>query len=369
MERQLAAKRLTASDLTFFESRFRTLHVGGQKAINLNADVFVDAIYPSLPTIARGQDGRIPVDLFIHGPGLQPELNLQRKIIKFGSYKNWRLDGEFVYGPAGDESRFDVLHPGDYVILEFVGELVPTGVRAVFLSRGVADDLSLHAALTTRFETRSMIPLQAVELQTIVAEAEPASGHPVRLLLLEADLEDLARGGVRGYDSLPPDYRVTRAELARSLKRAAEVGQQGEELVNEFLERRRKDGLISEFRWTAAENAASPYDFRVIEESGLEPVFLDVKATTGDFSRRMHISLSELRTMAHAEQRYDLYRVYELREDSGKLRVLRDTRAFARGVLEILSKLPEGVDSTGVSILPDTLPFSVASDLAPPPRT
>jgi len=41
MTTRLALKRLTDSDLTIFETLFRKLAAGNQKAINLNADVFI----------------------------------------------------------------------------------------------------------------------------------------------------------------------------------------------------------------------------------------------------------------------------------------------------------------------------------------
>src|SRR5688500_2960249 len=98
-QQRLILKRLPASDLTFFEWQHRNRPAGNQKAITLNADVFVAQMYPALPQIAAESDGRLPIDLVIHGPGLRPPVNLQRKIIKHGSYKNWRLDGEFIYNP------------------------------------------------------------------------------------------------------------------------------------------------------------------------------------------------------------------------------------------------------------------------------
>jgi len=39
MPSRLALKKLTRSDLTFFEPKYRTIGAGNQKAINLNADV------------------------------------------------------------------------------------------------------------------------------------------------------------------------------------------------------------------------------------------------------------------------------------------------------------------------------------------
>ena len=46
MINKLALKRLTASDLTLFEWHFNYRNAGNQKAINLNADVFKDQLYP-----------------------------------------------------------------------------------------------------------------------------------------------------------------------------------------------------------------------------------------------------------------------------------------------------------------------------------
>src|SRR5687767_8045117 len=94
--KRLALKRLTISDLTFFDWHFKNNPELRQKAINLNADIFVQRLYPSLPETEPAKTGRIPIDLFVYGPGLMPELNVQRKIVKTPSYKNWRLNGETV---------------------------------------------------------------------------------------------------------------------------------------------------------------------------------------------------------------------------------------------------------------------------------
>ena len=69
MQRRIALKRLKASDLTLFEWQFRHRNAGNQKSINLNADVFVKQLFPSLPEVAAETNGRIPLDLSIYGPG------------------------------------------------------------------------------------------------------------------------------------------------------------------------------------------------------------------------------------------------------------------------------------------------------------
>lgn len=102
-----------------FEWQFRNKNAGNQKSINLNADVFIDRLYPSLQDTDVGRNGRVPLDLFLYGPGNARAWNLQRKIIKGGSYKNWRLNGEYIANPPDQPNRFDVLVPGDFVIFDF----------------------------------------------------------------------------------------------------------------------------------------------------------------------------------------------------------------------------------------------------------
>ena len=82
---KLALKRLTASDLTFFEWHFRNRNAGNQKAINLNADVFSDQLYPTLEVVIRDRQNKLGIDLWIAGPAAAEPINLQRKIIKGAS--------------------------------------------------------------------------------------------------------------------------------------------------------------------------------------------------------------------------------------------------------------------------------------------
>ena len=140
---KLGLKRLTASDLTFFEWHFRHRNAGNQKAINLNADVFRDQLYPSVDVIARDRQNKLGVDLWIAGPGAAKPVNLQRKIIKGPTYKNWRLDGEFIYNPADEPDRFNILVPGDIALFGFEGELAPNTVTLVLVANTAEQDKSI----------------------------------------------------------------------------------------------------------------------------------------------------------------------------------------------------------------------------------
>src|SRR5205823_357952 len=130
-------------------------------------DVFL-SLYPSLPELVPQLNGRIPIDLYVYGPGLEQGLNLQRKIIKAGSYKNWRLDGEFIYDPTPNPERFHPLTPGDLVLLEFGGDaVVPTTTRMFLLCNSSAPDTNLHRLFSDHLGARPMAVLAYASIERI----------------------------------------------------------------------------------------------------------------------------------------------------------------------------------------------------------
>jgi hypothetical protein len=355
MTRRIAVKTLTESDLTLFKYHHRRT-AGKQKAINLNADVFVDVLYPELPEHAMNLNGRIPIDLRIFGPGRFGEFNLQRKILKFGSYKNWRLDGEFIDDPIGEPGRFELLAPGDFAILEFFGEGFPTACKMVLISQ--SQDPSLHAALQLFVRDSRMIRINELQLSQLVRQVTLESDHPVYELLLDKSLEDAAYFGEIGTRDLlrgTSIRKLSRQELERARRRAEDSGLLGEEFVNAYLSQKLDVGEIEELKWDAAENAISPFDFS-FRESG-DSVEVDAKSTNGEFARVVHVSINELRRMATTTARYDLYRVFNMEESTASLRIAEDLQGFAKNLLASISNLPHGVAIDSVSVSPEVLHF------------
>ena len=366
MAAKLAVKRLTVSDLTLFRWHYHHQPTGRQKAkqkaINLNADVFVASLYPVLPTIALELDGRFPIDLYLYGPGLEGEFNLQRKIIKGGTYKNWRLNGELIPNPETNPTRFDILQPGDLVVFEFSGnnDLYPTTARAVFLAQSVIEDVPIYSALSDMIGARSMIALSAPDLARLVDQVDPIPNHPIRGLGLDAAMEDAALGGLDGASTIlqrRAGGRMSRTELLRAKENAEFIGRLGEELVSAYLLSLDVSGKIEEFTWDSDVNAVSPYDFRIMHE-GVVVTRIDVKSTAGEFARAIHISTGELIEMAGGDSEYVIYRVYETTERGAKLRISKDLRAFARQILEVFQHLPAGVRPDAISVAPELLNFS-----------
>lgn len=360
MIQKLAIKKLTASDLTLFEWHFRNRNAGNQKAINLNADVFIAELFPALLKSEQGKAGRISLDLYIYGPGLEGQYNLQRKIIKLGSYKNWRLDGEYILNPDESPARFNELSPGDFVVFDFQGDVSPTAARAVFLAKSNPKDSALCSVLDKTLGDRKMISLTIPQLSLLIGRAKPPDDHPINELILDAALEDAALGGVEGTKKLlsrRSGKHMSRSELERARQNAEEAGRAGEEYINAHLKMLKKKGAIQGFEWVSESNAVAPYDFW-LSEDGVSRILLDSKATSGDFDRTLHISMSELHRMCSGPERYDLYRVFEMGETSAKVRIARDVGTFAKQMMTVLESLPPGVQPDGFSVSPSILHFA-----------
>jgi hypothetical protein len=140
-------------------------------------------------------------------------------------------------------------------------------------------------------------------------------------------------------------------------KSAEQMGNTGEEIINDYFIREAEQNCIGGFEWTSSVNAISPFDFRVIGLAGASRL-LDVKSTAGTFSNPIHLSLAEIRTAVSGPEPYDIYRVYEITEEFAKLRIASNVRASLQGALDSLQNLPAGMSADSVSVAPDFFEFS-----------
>lgn len=356
---KFAVKRLTKTDLSFFEPQYRRLNKrSGQKSINLNRNPFVDVLYPDLPDVMAGRENGLEVALRIAGPGVaHREVRITRKIAKGQGYKNYRLNGEFVKNPEDAEHRFDRLQAGDVAVFGFEGVGRPELLRLFVLSAAEPDDVAVLETLRPT-ESQSMVAVTAETLAAAILLA-PAS-HPLHDLFLDpadaADLEEAALGdaaAARRLLSRPGRRRVAAAQLAEARRRAEEIGRDGEQLIADHFERGGKD--ILSWTWRSAENAISPWDFDLGHTVG--EIRVEVKSTGGAHGAPFHISMAELLT-ASEPPRYDLYRVCGLGPDGGRLRIAENIGEFARMVLATLSDLPAGVRPDAFTVDPALLTWS-----------
>ncbi|MEJ2116834.1 MAG: DUF3883 domain-containing protein [Pseudolabrys sp.] len=358
MAERIALKRLTASDLTFFESLFRSLNVGNQKSINLNADVFVQEFYPSLPDmVGFGAPDRILVNLRILGPDGASEYVLSRAITKRDAYKNWRLNGEFIWDPENQPGRFDVLSPNDLALIEFSGDPIPKEVSLLLIAQKSAVDAPLHSVLAPLIPggRKTMIEISRQALATAIDGISPS--HAIWAFVknptLEAALEDAAFGGLEGAEEISSVSKSVSAATLSAAKASAEKnGREGEAIVWSFLNAQMREGVYAEIQWVSRDNAISAYDFLVKNKDGSARL-LEVKSTSGEFSNKVHISIAELKA-AKADKAYDLWRVYRIDDEGACLKISESISDFAASVLKGLAP-PDGVTVDSISVDPNVL--------------
>jgi hypothetical protein len=223
----------------------------------------------------------------------------------------------------------------------------------------------IHAELSKLLVGRSMGLLSAPQLQEI-ADRLQDDAHPFRELTIDAELEDAALGGERGISALrrkPATRILTQDELQRARRVAEEVGRAGEELVYHYLSGLKSAGSIKDFRWESDKNAVAPYDFAILLHDNKE-IAIDVKSTSGEFDRRIHISTAELIEMT--KRTYHIYRVSEASDLGGNLRITEDVGPLATAILRICTQMPKGVDADSFSVDVSTMTFGKMIALSPP---
>lgn len=298
MKRKLALKRLSASDLTLFEHHYRNTSGAKQKAINLDAAVFVDALFPSLPSRLNTMHGRVIVTLTIYGPGGAGAHSITRKILK--QQKNWRLNGELISNPPEESARYDQLTKDDYAILDFTGDPESLTVRMYLVAQDSQQDAVLHAALQAKYGAsfsphKGLLEVDPDELARLLSGLALPTEHPALDFMDFDALEDAAQGGFDGLTNLRKRRQargVSREELGRARQSAEQIGRLGEEILNAWFDLQRQTGSGPEHRWDADTNAVAPYDFTLMNK-GKPWRRVDAKSTAGDFHNPIHVSVAE----------------------------------------------------------------------------
>jgi hypothetical protein len=356
MTERIAIKVMTGSDLTFFDAIFQAGTSGSnQKAINLNADVFAQVLYPDFTKHALGKSVEVPVKVSVLGPRPSKPYRFPRSITKGAKYKNWRLNGAAVPDPDDEAGKFNDLVPGDVAVLEFHGDAAPEAVTLVVIANKI--DPGLHAGLSALVlgGRQTMAAVSRTRLAHVVDASGAGVAHPIRALLedreLEAILEEVQIGAEPAVRKLRArkGRKVTKSDIEAARERFNRIGADGEALAHVLLSQMKRDGKLTDVVWTSEEDAAASWDFEVVELGG-KRIRMDAKSTTRGFDGAFFLSAAETVAAADPGVPYRIIRITDLTEDGATARISEDINELAAGIVKAAAALPQGVLPTCFSL-------------------
>ncbi len=142
---------------------------------------------------------------------------------------------------------------------------------------------------------------------------------------LQKDLEISAE-----MESDNPKFKT--ADIKKAKKHIAELGREGEELVNQYLEYQQQLNKVSSFEWiNKSGEQGKPYDFIIKYSDGLQQ-WMDVKTTTYDFAQPIIISNNEIHFVADSDldKQYAIFRVYSKEELQARLKICSQCLAYLK---------------------------------------
>lgn len=367
---KIAVKLLSMTDLSFFEVHYRARNIARQKSININKSVFSKQFFPNAAALIGTPDKEARITLDIRGPADSDRLIVTRKI-KIQE-KNWRLNGEVVASPANALDPYRNLAPDDIAVMRFEGDAQPEKLTLYLVAAAVPEDASVLTALSTLVGRGrgSMVAISREELSKLLSGAGLRATSPLSELLVDGEyeeaLEEAAQGGSRKLWQLRRNRgrKPTRLDLKNARETMERVGREGEELVNIHLSGEMEAGRLT-FTWVSDGDATAPLDFEIVRPDGRH-VKVDVKATRNAHGSAFHMSAAEVLEAAYSAEEYLVYRISELGDEGGVLRIGMDIRELARSIAAI--QLPEGVIPDSFTIDPGLLRWEEPIALRWPPE-
>lgn len=126
-----------------------------------------------------------------------------------------------------------------------------------------------------------------------------------------------------------------RADVERAERLFRSIGKKGEELVAEYLDRQRHEGIISSYIWENQSNESGlPYDFKINNS-----LLVDVKSTKFDFEQNIFFSNEEVRLASCQNDHYQVYRVYDLTGNSANMKICSQCNPYLSVMNQNIARL------------------------------
>lgn len=151
---------------------------------------------------------------------------------------------------------------------------------------------------------------------------------------LKEELEIASQVGNTKYNFKPKD-------IEKANKRFQEIGRFGEELVNDYLDKQKAEGLIRGFEWVnKSRESGLPYDFLI---NGGQ--YVDVKSTDSSFNLPIFFSGEEISFATKLTPRsYSVFRVFDMKTELRKLKICNECSRYLASINGSLSAFKNSVE-------------------------
>ncbi|MBR4758076.1 MAG: DUF3883 domain-containing protein, partial [Bacteroidaceae bacterium] len=151
-------------------------------------------------------------------------------------------------------------------------------------------------------------------------------------------------------DSDNPKFKDV--DIRKARKYIHDIGSQGENLIDAYLERKKFEKEIEEYEWMNKNGEqGKPYDFFIKYSNGLQQ-WIDVKTTEHEFEQAVIISKNEIKFITEKRgQEYAIFRVYSLKELQAKLKVCTDCLMYIKKMYRDVDYITQSMSDYKAAII------------------
>ena len=160
-------------------------------------------------------------------------------------------------------------------------------------------------------------------------------------------------------------------DIKKAKKHIYEVGRLGEQLINDYLDKKKFEKQVLEYEWiNKTGEKGRPFDFYIKYQNGLEQ-WVDVKATEHDFNENVIVSKNEIKfiTDRTKQNEYAIYRVYSIIDTIAKLRICSECLKYIKKLYRDVDYMTQSMHdyqaslfSYKISFTPGSVSFNSISD-------
>jgi hypothetical protein len=150
----------------------------------------------------------------------------------------------------------------------------------------------------------------------------------------------------QGSNAISTRKKPRRYDIEKAQQLFQKMGRDGEELVNNYLEKEKFYNNIQNFNWVNKNSESGlPFDFEIINNNG-KLIYSDAKSTSYKFEQKIFFSSQELQFI-YQNSNYLIHRVFNLREEP-KLKICNNIESVSHNFIKELNIFSQKINQNGL---------------------